>query len=172
MLTSYYAKQSKFHHPGSISISRSQGQYSYPVYSPLAPNSSCFKAPIAEYIPRYQSQLNKLNPKAVWAEIQQLAIDAAIHRFGMAPQSASMVEPVIMCWEKNGATPDSFCHRRLVAQWLQTELGVMAPEGYIDAKGERRLTPNFDTLCRIDPDGTFHKLDKETNQGQGTLQLF
>lgn len=172
MLTSYYAKWSKVFTPGGISISRSQGKHSYPIYSPLAPGSWCFKTGIKDYIPRYQAQLDKLNAKAVWSELQTVATDDAIRRFGYTAANASLVEPVMMCSESAGGTTVAFCHRRLAAQWLQSELGVIVPEGYVDKKGDRRLTPNFDTLCRVNPDGSFTRLDKETESGQGTLQLF
>jgi hypothetical protein len=172
MLTSCYAVWSKNFIPGGVSISRSQGSYSYPVYTPLAPGSWCFKTGVVDYLSRYQAQLDKLNAKAVWAELQAVATDDAIRRFGLDPAKASMVEPVIMCWEKPGGTSAAFCHRRLAAQWLQTELGMTVPEGYVDRKGERRLTANFDTLCRIEEDGSFVRLGKETNPGQGALKLF
>jgi len=31
---------------------------------------------------------------------------------------------VLLCWEKRGVA----CHRRLVAEWLETELGITVPE--------------------------------------------
>jgi len=33
-------------------------------------------------------------------------------------------DSVLLCWEK----PGLFCHRRLVAEWFELELGVLVPE--------------------------------------------
>lgn len=33
-------------------------------------------------------------------------------------------DAVLLCWEKSGA----FCHRRIVAEWLEKELGVKVEE--------------------------------------------
>ena len=172
MLTSYYAKWSKVYLPGGISISRSQDNYRYPVYEPLVPGS-WFKTNPINYIPLYEAQLSKLDPKKVWTELHLMAKDNAVKTFNYTEEKAHMVEPVMLCFEIPGGTSAAFCHRRLVAQWLQRELKRPVSEGYIDKKTkERRTLASFDTLCRIEPDGTFTRLDKETDQGQGTLELF
>ena len=31
---------------------------------------------------------------------------------------------ILLCWEG----PGKFCHRRIVARWLETELGILVPE--------------------------------------------
>mgnify|MGYP000126020537 CR=1 FL=1 len=172
MLTSCYSQWSKIWTPGGISISRTQKNHAYPVYAPLVPGDWCFDIKTIDYIKRYEAQLSHLDARTVWEELKEMAIDDAIHRFGLDEARALRVEPVMLCWEKPGGTSAAFCHRRLVAQWLQSELGVIVPEGHIDKKGCRVITPSFDTLCRIEPDGTFTRLSKETNQGQGTLNLF
>lgn len=51
----------------------------------------------------YEEVLSKLNPNKVWQDLQNA---------------------VLLCWE----TPGKFCHRRLVAAWLEKELGVSIPE--------------------------------------------
>lgn len=33
-------------------------------------------------------------------------------------------DAVLLCWERPGV----FCHRRLVARWLETALGIVVPE--------------------------------------------
>ena len=172
MLTSYYSQWSKVWTPGGISISRTQKNHSYPVYAPLVPGDWCWNSKIVDYIPRYEAQLAKLDARTVWVELHATAAGDAIGRFGLDEVRAARAEPVIMCWEKPGGTSAAFCHRRLVAQWLQAELGVIVPEGHVSNKGYRVITPNFDTLCRIESDGTFTRLDKETAQGQFTLNLF
>lgn len=53
----------------------------------------------------YHSQvLSKLDPKEVWEELGE--------------------DAVLLCWEKT----DSFCHRHLVAEWLEENLGVKIEE--------------------------------------------
>ena len=173
MLTSYYSQWSKVWTPGGISISRSQKNHAYPVYAPLVPGCWSYSdIKPADYVPFYLNQLSNLNARIVWGELKEVAINDAIRRFFLDAERAARVEPVLLCWEKPGGTSAAFCHRRLVAQWLQAELGQIVPEGYVSKKGDRVITPSFDTLCRIEPDGTFTRLDKETAQGQFTLSLF
>lgn len=63
-----------------------------------------------EYERRYRAEvLDRLDPANVAEELQLL----------VAPH-----EPILLCWEAPGA----FCHRRLVAQWLQEALGEVVPE--------------------------------------------
>ena len=155
--------------PGGVSISRTQKNHAYPVYAPLVPGDWCFDIKTIDYIKRYEAQLAVLDARTVWEELKAVAIGDAVRRFVLDEVRAARVEPVLLCWEKPGGTSAAFCHRRLVAQWLQAELGVIVPEGHIDTKGNRRITPSFDTLCRIEADGTFTRLAKETNQGQFTL---
>lgn len=52
---------------------------------------------IAHY---YEETLNKLDPQKVYNELGEDAI--------------------LLCWEK----PGEFCHRRLVAEWLEKSLGI------------------------------------------------
>lgn len=52
----------------------------------------------------YEEVLAKLDPQQVF---EALGHDA-----------------ILLCYEKPGA----FCHRRLVARWLETELGISVPE--------------------------------------------
>ena len=173
MLTSYYAKWSKVFTPGGICISRTQRTYSHPIHAPLVPGAwSYYDLKPVEYIPCYQEQLDTLSAKTTWAELQEMATSDAVRRFGLTEVRASRVEPVLLCWETPGGTSAAFCHRRLVAQWLQSELGKIVPEGHVSSKGDRVTTPSFDTLCRIAEDGSFIRLDKETAQGQFSLNLF
>ena len=173
MLTSYYSRWAKVYMPGGISISRTQASYRYPVYEPLVPGSWCFNSSPQDYIPKYEDQLSKLDPKNVWAELHTMARDNALKVFNFDQAKAQTVEPVLLCFEPPGGTSANFCHRRLAAQWFQCEMGKIVSEGYVDKKTrERRTVASFDTLCRIEPDGRFVRLDKETEQGQGTLELF
>lgn len=36
-------------------------------------------------------------------------------------------EPVLLCWE-DLTQPEQWCHRRMIAQWFEQELGVSVPE--------------------------------------------
>ena len=56
------------------------------------------------YIKAYHERiLSKLDPQKVYNDLK---------------------DSVILCYEKSG----EFCHRRLVAEWLEKELGVIIPE--------------------------------------------
>jgi uncharacterized protein (DUF488 family) len=57
-----------------------------------------------EYRAAYQEILDRLDPRKVYQELGEDAI--------------------LLCFEKAG----EFCHRRLVAEWLERELGVEVPE--------------------------------------------
>lgn len=57
------------------------------------------------YIQNYQKEvLDKLDAKQVYEELGENA--------------------VLLCWER----PEKFCHRRMVARWLEKELGVKITE--------------------------------------------
>jgi uncharacterized protein (DUF488 family) len=43
-------------------------------------------------------------------------------------------DAILLCWEP----PGEFCHRRIVAQWLESELGIKVPERlYSPPKGKQ-----------------------------------
>jgi hypothetical protein len=50
----------------------------------------------------------------VWATLHQLA----------GPD----IEPVQLCWERPPFNDRNWCHRRLVAAWLEQEIGTAIPE--------------------------------------------
>jgi len=52
----------------------------------------------------YNEVLNKLNAKEIYEELGK--------------------DSVLLCWEKSG----EFCHRRLVAEWLEKELNIKIDE--------------------------------------------
>jgi hypothetical protein len=58
----------------------------------------------AAYREEYQKILDKLDPQEVFEYLGENAI--------------------LLCWEP----PGKFCHRRLVAEWFERELGVEVPE--------------------------------------------
>lgn len=79
-------------------------------YKKLAPKIDFFReykrtGDKVAYINAYRTQvLAKLDPKQIWAELGEDAI--------------------LLCWEM----PGEFCHRRLVALWLEESLGVKIDE--------------------------------------------
>ncbi len=125
MQTSNFARSGS--HPRAVAISRTQPRgWTGRVYEPLAPSWRLLAAAKSgaidedEYIRRYRAEiLSKLDPAGVYADLGE--------------------DAVLLCWERSGA----FCHRRLVAEWLEEELGVLVPEvgeGGADDRGQTRLS--------------------------------
>ncbi len=93
--------------------------------------------PPSDYTKIYHQQLDKLDPKKVWSDLHALADGA---------------EPTLLCFEKpkaqlavNGYEPLPsdpslwFCHRRLVADWLETSLNQPVPETFRSKPGFKHL---------------------------------
>jgi len=109
MNTSYFAKSSK--NPDAISIALSSPKwYAGKEYKKLAPPYWLLKKvkedhDEAYYTEQYQKEvLDKLDPKTVFEELGENA--------------------VLLCWE----APNRFCHRKLVAKWLQEHLNIEIKE--------------------------------------------
>jgi uncharacterized protein (DUF488 family) len=99
------------HHPNAIAISNGTRFYSHVrKYRPLVPpwqlvkESRDGRLSAAEFEAAYQTQLQALDAEKVVAEVGENAI--------------------LLCWE----APGEYCHRRMVAAWLETELGIQVPE--------------------------------------------
>lgn len=110
MQTSYFSrhKTEHFDNPVSIALLSPPGVNQY---EKLAPSKQLLvawkihKISEAEYIRRYAEEtLFKLDPAIVYRELGE--------------------DAVLLCWEGAG----KFCHRRLVAEWFETNLGVSVPE--------------------------------------------
>lgn len=102
--------------PGRISIARYAPRGTpagFRQYRALAPDGDMLKMSRALYLPRYQAILDRYDPQRVWDELHALAGDQ---------------EPVLLCWERPPFTANNWCHRRLVAAWLERQLGVQVPE--------------------------------------------
>lgn len=107
MKTSYFAKY-RGDRGCNIAIKPISGYtgLSYPELYPKWPFLKKYKedgnkeAYTKEY---YNLILNKLNPEKVYDDLQDY---------------------VLLCYEK----PGDFCHRRLVANWIETSLGIVVPE--------------------------------------------
>ena len=103
LLTSYYAKSGK--DQDAVAISQGVPKwFKGRVYKKLAPSWKMIKLPDKQYREEYANLLSKLNAEEVYNELGSNAI--------------------LLCYEK----PGEFCHRRLVADWIQNELGIYVPE--------------------------------------------
>jgi hypothetical protein len=103
------------HLPQAIAICRSVPRgWTGRRYIALAPSWKLLKAKLLEeeFIKAYRAEvLDKLDPVKV---IQDLGGD----------------DFILLCWE----APGEFCHRRVVARWLEEAMGIEVPE----------LIPTFD----------------------------
>jgi hypothetical protein len=89
----------------NVSIAlRSPKWYQGRRYPALAPRPKMLKMSEAAYRVEYQKILDKLDPQKVFDDLGEDAI--------------------LLCWE----APGQFCHRRLVAEWLEKHLGITVPE--------------------------------------------
>jgi sulfatase maturation enzyme AslB (radical SAM superfamily) len=102
--TSYFAKAARL--PNAVAISQGiPDWYNGARYKPLAPSWELVKGGDRtrfkeEY---YQEVLSKLDPKQVAADLDG---------------------KVLLCHEKDS----TYCHRRIVAEWLEESLGISVPE--------------------------------------------
>ena len=102
--------------PGRISISRFPPRNTpagFRVYKALAPGSWFNSVTRPEYERLYAEQLAALDPNKVVEDLTALAGGA---------------EPVLLCYERPPFTETNWCHRRLVAAWLERELGIEVNE--------------------------------------------
>jgi len=96
------------HLPRAVAISRSTPRgWQGKSYKPLAPTWNLVKiSDFTEFIRLYRAQvLHNLDPRQVLLELGGDNV-------------------VLLCWE----APGEFCHRLVVAAWLQKELGVVVKE--------------------------------------------
>lgn len=107
MKTSYFAKY-KGNNGISIAI-KSPPYFKGKEYSQLFPKWSFLKKylndknEITYTIEYYKQILNTLDPYKVYNDLS---------------------DKVLLCWE----SPDKFCHRRLVAEWIERKLNIVVPE--------------------------------------------
>lgn len=106
MKTSYFGSR-QWHGLNAVSIARGEPKwYRGRSYKDLAPPWYMIKIKDEEeYTKQYNEKiLGRLSPEKV---VRDLGEDA-----------------ILLCWER----PGEFCHRRLVAEWLEEELGIKVPE--------------------------------------------
>jgi len=77
-------------------------------YDALAPSWAALKASPEEYDRQFNLLLRRLDPHKVFADLTENA--------------------VLLCHCK----PNEFCHRRIVAEWLEEHLGIVVPELGLD----------------------------------------
>lgn len=95
--------------PSAVSIARRHPRgWQGCEYKKLAPSWKLINlakvGKIDEYVCQYNALLDSLNAKEVFEELGS--------------------DSILLCWEK----PGDFCHRRLVAEWFEQELGIEVPE--------------------------------------------
>jgi hypothetical protein len=71
------------------------------------------RMPYEQYRAEYFHILEALDSERVVEELAALA-----HPY----------QPVLLCWERPPITASNFCHRAMVAEWLNRELGLKVPE--------------------------------------------
>jgi uncharacterized protein YeaO (DUF488 family) len=123
LFTSYFSRFEKlvkrgedniFAHQG-ISIARSRPRNSIveKCYPKLYPSGELLAHWLnnniswGQYIEEYKAQLEELDPEEVMEDL--IALDDS---------------PILLCWENS----DGLCHRHLVANWLECELGIRVRE--------------------------------------------
>jgi len=92
-----------------VSIALSARYFNGALYRKLDPDYSYMNDPESEYTPKFEQKLRNLSAKSVVKELEELSLGKDV---------------VLLCHEKAG----EFCHRRLVADWLNRELGIDVPE--------------------------------------------
>ena len=112
LTTSYFANLAKVSNP--LSISRfSPSWYRGPELKELAPSAQLLRGyhrgntDELGYEVEFEKQLSALDAKAIYAKILSFGENVSL-----------------LCYEK----PGDFCHRRLVAEWLERELEIEVPE--------------------------------------------
>lgn len=120
METSYFgflrSKSGRIMQRRWVSIARYNRFWTGECYSRLYPEAFMLKIEDQEeYTQKYYALvLSKLDPVKVWSDLQ---------------------DACLLCYEKSDdlRAGKTFCHRRIVAAWLENELGVVVPEiGYTD----------------------------------------
>ena len=108
---------SNFSGPGRIAISKSVPDHlrgRVKLFRELIPTSwiKITDSPII-YREKYLQQLSRLDPAETWDVLH-----------GMVKGH----EPILLCYEEPPFDESNFCHRHMVAEWFENELGVTVPE--------------------------------------------
>jgi len=112
IVTGNFANVKKYREVGycTVSIALSARYYSGERMPELAPKREWINEPEKIYTPLYISEiLGKLNPLTIFNRLNALSNGKNV---------------VLLCHEKEG----DFCHRRIVAKWLEENLNIEVPE--------------------------------------------
>lgn len=102
--------------PGRVSIARFAPRGTpkgFRIFKTLAPGPWFNSVSRPEYEKLFAEQLAQLDPQAISDKLHEMAAGA---------------EPILLCYEVPPFTDTNWCHRRLVADWLETKLGIGVPE--------------------------------------------
>lgn len=127
MYTSYWANLKSIVaplYPVSISCGKPRwikGGYTGQREDRLAPTREMLKMSGDDYSREYAAILRRLDPHEIYRTLGKNA--------------------VLLCWER----PGEFCHRRIVAEWLEYHTGEPIPElGFDRLDSAPQTQPNFD----------------------------
>lgn len=116
MQTSYFARLRHLRADPAltpISIARFTPEWAdVPIYEALAPYPDMLKMDYFTYKGHFNWILSQLDPQTVWNQL---------HTIGDG-------EPVLLCFEAPPFAETNFGHRRMVADWFETELGQLVDE--------------------------------------------
>ncbi|MFZ4546814.1 MAG: DUF488 family protein [Bacteroidales bacterium] len=109
--TGNFANVKKYREAGlhPVSIATSARYFTGQCYRPLNPDRSYMMEPEETYIPKYENHLKTLNAVKVVEDLEAL----------------SNGNDIVLCCHEGES---SFCHRQLVAKWLNQNLGLNVPE--------------------------------------------
>jgi len=118
--TSNFAKMERLKKAGIVPVSIARyapkGVSCFSVIE-LAPRAEMLKMPEAQYLQEYEKILNNLNPSRILNRIQTYAGSNNV---------------ALLCYEKS----EAFCHRHLVAKWLNENLSLNVTEFEFQPKRE------------------------------------
>ena len=102
--------------PGRVCIARYAPRGTpagFRIFKALAPTKPMLKMSYRPYRDMYfRDILGRLDPRETWNALHEMA---------------DYHEPVLLCWEKLQKRGE-WCHRRLVAQWFEMEIGEVVEE--------------------------------------------
>ena len=125
MKTSNFANWKNQRFPGAVSISRypdRRSGFTGPEFPPLMPSAQLLnwyknnEIDWGDYRDLYAGQLKCLDPQKVVFQLEDIA------------KAWGSAEPVLLCYESSKTLDIKPCHRRLVAEWFEAELGLAVPE--------------------------------------------
>jgi len=109
--TGNFANVNKYRRAGyhKVSIALSSRYYTGDRFKPLMPDWKYMQAEQEEYTRQFNNGLKKLDARKIGNELHLLSQGKNV---------------VLLCHEKEG----DFCHRQLVAKWLEKELKIKVEE--------------------------------------------